>query len=169
MQISTHFSLQELTRTEMRQFEESNYHAAGQDNRVLTALRALSLTLLEPVRLHFNAPVVIHSAFRSIELDYEIKRHEHEARARLGKPPLPTSQHTLGEAADFHVNGVSLEAVFDWVRQDSGLHFGQVILEGRPSWIHLSLGAPFRDGSKCGQALRATRQSDGTMAYERVL
>jgi len=156
MQISPHFSLQELSRTDVRPLQALNEQAAGGSNQVLHALRALAMTMLEPVREHFNAPVVVHSAYRSPALNKIVGGQ-------------PSSQHLLGEAADFHVVGVGLEAVFDWVRLDSGLLFGQVILEGRPDWIHLSLGAPFRDGSKCGQALRATRQSDGTMTYVRVL
>jgi hypothetical protein len=44
-----------------------------------------------------------------------------------------------------------------WIVVESGLSYGQVILEGHtagePTWIHLSLGSPWRLGSSCMQAL----------------
>jgi hypothetical protein len=47
--------------------------------------------------------------------------------------------------------------VFRWIVSESGLRYGQVILEGHtpgePTWIHLSLGEPWRVGSACRQAL----------------
>jgi len=134
--LSPHFALAELTRT-----------ATGLPNTPtaehLAALTALCSTLLEPVRLRFG-PVSIHSGYRSAAVN-----------AKIGGSP--TSQHMRGEAADFHVPGVALETVYRWIVAESGLRFGQVILEGHtvgePTWIHLSLGEPWRVGSSCRQAL----------------
>jgi len=66
-----------------------------------------------------------------------------------------TSQHLKFEAADFYIPGVELESIFEWVHDSSDIRFGQMILEGvsrgRPTWIHISLGAPWRSESRSGQ------------------
>ena len=109
----------------------------------LRALTVLCATLLEPVRNQFG-PVIIHSGFRSAAVN-----------AKIGGSK--SSQHMRGEAADFHCPGATLEHVMRWIVVESGLHYGQVILEGHtagePTWIHLSLGSPWRLGSACMQAL----------------
>lgn len=134
--LSEHFSLLEMTRTDVRAYQESNAHPPAE---VKAALAALCTTLLEPLRAHFGAPVVVHSGYRSRALNSVIGGAVH-------------SQHIRGEAADFHVIGVDLEKVFHWIWQDSGLQFGQTILEGwaagHPTWLHLSLerGNPELDG-----------------------
>lgn len=154
--LSANFTLAELTRTTVRDFMLVNQREAERDAAVLTALRTLCYDLLEPVRARFGAPIFVHSGFRMPALN----------RAVGGQPG---SQHALGEAVDFHVHGQNLREVFDWIRLKSGLKFGQVILEGRPpAWIHLSLGEPFRDPARCGQALIATPTATGEMKYERV-
>ena len=136
MNLSPHFTLAEITRT-----------STGLPNvptaEHLVALTALCSTLLEPVRARFG-PVAIHSGYRSAAVN-----------AKIGGSP--TSQHMRGEAADLHVPGHSLLEVFRWIVTESQLPYGQVILEGHtpaePSWIHLSLGEPWRVGSSCRQAL----------------
>ena len=135
MNLSPHFTLSELTRT------SSGISNVPTDAEV-KALEALATTLLEPVRARFG-PVSIHSGYRGPAVN-----------AAIGGSK--TSQHMKGEAADFHCPGARLEDVMRWIVHDSGLHYGQVILEGRhgpPTWIHLSLGQPYRVGSKCQQAL----------------
>ena len=102
-------------------------------------------TMLQAVRDHYGAPVVIHSGIRTPELNAYL-RH-------LGHPASSASQHMLGEAADFHVQGEDLREVFDWIRLESGLKFGQLILEGEPpGWIHLSLVGS-RPAERCQQAM----------------
>ena len=136
MNLSPHFTLAELTRT-------SSGLANVPTDAEVKALTALCITLLEPVRNRFG-PVSIHSGFRSAAVN-----------AKIGGSK--TSQHMRGEAADFHCPGARLEDVMRWIVVESGLHYGQVILEGHtagePTWIHLSLGSPWRLGSTCMQAL----------------
>ena len=136
MNLSPHFTLAELTRT------GSGISNVPTDAEV-KALEALATTLLEPVRAKFG-PVSIHSAYRSAAVN-----------AAIGGSK--SSQHMKGEAADFHCASATLETVMRWIVVESGLHYGQVILEGHtagePTWIHLSLGAPYRLGSSCMQAL----------------
>jgi len=110
----------------------------------LDAGRALA-SMLQAVRSHFGKPLKVHSGFRGRTLNAAVGGAE-------------TSQHLTFQAADFHVEGVDLVTVFDWIRKESGLAFGQVILEGsspaNPTWIHLSLGEPWRPVAKCRQALK---------------
>jgi hypothetical protein len=140
--LSPHFTLAELTRT-----NTGLYNGPTIDK--IRALTVLCTTLLEPVRNRFG-PVSIHSGFRSEAVN-----------AKIGG--AKSSQHMKGEAADFHCAGATLEHVMRWIVVDSGLAYGQVILEGHvagePTWIHLSLGAPYRVGSQCQQALTFDGQS----------
>ena len=136
MNLSPHFTLAELTRT-------SSGLANVPTDAEVKALEALCATLLEPVRAKFG-PVSIHSGYRGPAVN-----------AKIGGSK--TSQHMRGEAADFHCPGATLETVMRWIVTESNLHYGQVILEGHtagePTWIHLSLGTPWRLGSACMQAL----------------
>lgn len=141
MQLSPHFSLDELTRTSLTEYAQANAFEARSYLQELTALAQM----LEVVRAKFG-PVTIHSAFRGLTVN-----------AAVGGSK--TSQHMRGEAADFHCPGATLEDVMRWVVHDSGIKYGQVILEGRngpPTWIHLSLGEPYRVGSSCRQAMVTT-------------
>ena len=136
MNLSLHFTLAELTRTSSGQ---PNVPTAVETK----ALVALCSSLLEPIRAKFG-PVSIHSGYRSKAVNEAIGGSK-------------TSQHVKGEAADFHCPAAKLEDIMRWIVVESGLAYGQVILEGHaagePTWIHLSLGAPWRVGSQCQQAL----------------
>jgi len=134
--LSAHFTLGEMTRT-----SSGLYNGPTIDK--IKALTVLCTTLLEPVRNRFG-PVSIHSGYRGPAVNVAIGGSK-------------SSQHMKGEAADFHCPGATLEHVMRWIVVESGLNYGQVILEGHtkgePTWIHLSLGAPYRLGSSCMQAL----------------
>ena len=138
--LSSHFTFGEVTTTESRKLIDQNRIEAEQYLNVLTELCE---KLLEPIRVKFG-PVVVHSGFRCKKLNSSIGGSK-------------TSQHMVGQAADLHVVGHTLESVFDWIRKESSLKVGQCILEGwsagNPSWIHISLGEPYRDPAKCGQFL----------------
>jgi len=140
-QLSKHFTFGELTRTSHGDLMEANRIEA---QAVVPKLKELCVNLLEPVRAKFG-PVKIHSGFRGPAVNKAVGSKS------------STSQHTKGEAVDFSVPGHKLEDVFAWIVKNSGLKFGQAILEGRkqgvPTWIHLSLGAPHRQADRCQQAL----------------
>lgn len=156
LQLSPHFGLIEMTRTQQREFISENFRSAKANPRVLSALNALTREILEPIRARFNAPMIIHSGYRMPALN-----------AAVGGQP--GSQHQLGEAADFHIHKTDLRKIFDWIRLESGLSFGQVIIEGRPpAWVHVSLGEPFRELKKCRQALIAVPNGSGGMRYTAV-
>ncbi|MDN3645783.1 D-Ala-D-Ala carboxypeptidase family metallohydrolase [Pontixanthobacter aestiaquae] len=93
-------------------------------SREVTALRILCENVLQPVREHFGKPVNISSGFRSPRLN----------RAIGGSG---SSQHCLGEAADFIVSGVSNLEVCKWMERR--LNYDQLIYEfGEPGWVHCS-------------------------------
>lgn len=138
--LAPNFTFGELTTTNHSSLLVKNRQEALQ---YITAGKALA-AMLQVVRDHFKKPLIVHSAFRGPSLN-----------AAVGGSK--TSQHMKFEACDFHVDGVTLQVVFDWIRKESGLKYGQVILEGsrpgKPTWIHLSLGEPWRDASRCRMQL----------------
>ena len=141
--LSDHFTYKELTYTNHRHYLERNRDIEN-DHSYMSAAIELCDNLLEPIRNHFNSPVIIHSGYRCEALNKAIGGSKF-------------SQHRHFQAADFHVVDETLEEVFMWVYKESSLEFGQLILEGwavgQPTWIHISLGYPFRRKSKCGQIL----------------
>lgn len=140
--LSPHFTVGELivtTRAGLRAEQ-----AAGAASR-LEALRALCVDVLEPIRLRAGGPVQVVSGYRCPALNAAV----------CGSPK---SQHLRGEAADIHLPaGVDIRETWEWIGWASGIRFGQLILEGevpgRPTWIHVSLGMPWRDPSRCGNIL----------------
>ena len=138
--LTEHFTLGEMTTTNHRSLMHQNLvEAQGH----IDALRATCL-LAEKVRALFGRPMIVHSGYRCPALN-----------KRIGGSPR--SQHMLGQALDFHVVGVALEHVYEAIEQ-SGIPLGQCILEGyrghHPSWLHLSLGYPWRPREKSMQFFR---------------
>jgi len=104
------------------------------------------MDLLEPVRLIFDAPIVIHSGYRPPEQGTPV------GGAKL-------SDHQTGRAADFHLavpdwQDVTKEA-FEWMAVNLDGWYGQLILEdhreyyGRPSkfWAHAAIPSPKHPGT----------------------
>jgi len=150
-EVAPNFSYTELTTTTHRSHLEGNRRAGI---AVLPALMAIA-RMAQEIREHFAKPVIVHSGYRGPDLN-----------AAIGGSK--TSQHMRGEAIDFHVSTVPHQRVFDWIRLESGLPYGQLILEGveagTPSWIHLSLGEPWRPPEKSRQAMTWSRAN----GYQRV-
>lgn len=141
MNVSQHFTWEELTRTGQSDLQAVNRAEA---EKVRTALVALATTILEPIRAKFG-PLKITSAFRGPSVN---------ARANGSK----SSQHLKGEAADIVAASVSVEELHRWICAESRLPFGQCILEksapDRPyTWVHVSLGEPWRPDAQCRQSL----------------
>jgi len=139
--LAPNFTFGELTATKQTSMQEQNRQEAL---AYLDNGRALA-AFLQVIRDHFG-PVNVHSGFRCPALN--------------GSTPGASkkSQHMLFQACDFDVPGHTLQEVFDWIRKESGLKYGQVILEGRtpggsPTWIHVSLGEPWRAAKLCRQQL----------------
>jgi zinc D-Ala-D-Ala carboxypeptidase len=129
MQLTPNFSLRELTfsQTAVRRGIDNM-----PDELTITRLRRVCENVLEPVRAHYGRPVRVTSGYRSPALN-----------AAIGGST--TSQHSLGEAVDFEVPGVSNLDVCRFIaagKLPNG--FDQLILEaytpGDPNsgWIHCS-------------------------------
>jgi zinc D-Ala-D-Ala carboxypeptidase len=139
--LGKNFTFAEMTITTHREFLEEN-HNVPED--LLPAAKDLCKTLLDPIRDHFKQAVIVHSGYRCPALNEAIKGSK-------------TSQHMVFEAADFHVNNHNLKEVWEWIWKESGLAWGQLILEGwasnQPSWIHISLGPGYRSAARCMQVM----------------
>ena len=122
MKLSENFSLAEFTRTG-RDLE--NVPNAAQIN----AMMELCDNVLELVREHFKKPIIITSGFRSAAVN-----------AAVGGSL--TSQHSKGEAADFHIVGVANSDIWQFIVNNCC--FDQCIAEkldkknGAKGWCHVS-------------------------------
>lgn len=124
MNLSPNFTLAEMIRSQMAS-------RRGIDNTpspaIITALTALCVHVLEPVRAHFERPVIVTSGYRSPAVNSAIGGSG-------------TSQHSQGEASDFTVHGVSNIEVCRWMEKN--LTYDQLIYEfGESGWIHASYRA----------------------------
>src|SRR3990167_5552452 len=125
MQLSEHFTFEEMTFTSRAEFKEKNTsEAEDYENN----LRRVAVELLEPIRIGLGKRIDIHSGFRGRSLNEAVGGSI-------------SSQHCFGEAADFNIKGYDDRkgqiAVIQWIK-DSGLKFGQLLLER--GCIHISLG-----------------------------
>lgn len=130
--LSDNFTFYELTDSdEHPDLVDANREACTTAHR--DQLRILCEALLEEVRFEFRRPVIILSGFRSDELNAAVNGSA-------------TSQHKLGQAADFFVKGVSVRRVYDWIKGESGLIYHQLILYPGRNFIHVSLPTGSNDG-----------------------
>lgn len=116
MNLTPHFTFQELTRTSHREFDNT-------PNTVqINNLQRLA-EFLEKVRALLGKPIIIDSGFRSPEVN-----------AAVGSTSV--SQHLRGCAADFRVLGMTpaeaVKAIYD-----AKLPYDQLILE--LGWTHISI------------------------------
>lgn len=120
MNLSEHFTLQELTQSEiaLRNGWENTPDAAEINN--LTRLAEL----LEQVRKVLNKPIMINSAYRSKQVNDAVKSKD-------------TSQHRLGCAADIRVGGMTPDQICQAIKA-SDIQFDQLIREF-DSWVHISV------------------------------
>jgi len=137
MQLSKHFKLEEFEKS-MTATRKGIENKAGSGE--IKNLTDLCYGVLEPVRAKFDKPITITSGYRSPELCEAIGSKY-------------TSQHTLGQAADFELAGISNLKVALWI--SNNCDFDQLILEfwkdddPNAGWIHCS----FKEGSNRKQVL----------------
>jgi uncharacterized protein YcbK (DUF882 family) len=118
MQLSEHFSLDELTHTDHRQFDNTP-NATEMANLVRLA------AFLEDVKTVLGGkPVMINSAFRCKAVNDAVGSRD-------------TSQHRIGCAADIRVPGMTPDEVVKAVMA-AGLGYDQVIREF-DRWTHISI------------------------------
>ena len=152
MKLTANITLDELTKSQVAERKGINNNPNPQQ---IENLKALAANILQPVRSHFDKPLIISSGFRCAQLCIEIGS-------------VPTSQHVADDgaaAADFEIPGVDNRALATWIRSE--LEFDQLILEfyrdNEPTsgWIHCS----YSSNSNRNQSLRAFRE-DGKVAYK---
>ena len=115
----------------------------------------MAVNILQPVRSHFDKPLIISSGFRCAQLCVEIGSSVN-------------SQHVADDsaaAADFEIPGVDNRELALWIKSE--LEYDQLILEfykdNEPTsgWIHCS----YSTNSNRNQSLRAMRE-DGKVIYK---
>jgi uncharacterized protein YcbK (DUF882 family) len=120
MKLSEHFTLEELTRSEVAERK-------GLDNTP-NALEVSNLVrlagLLEEVRSLLNKPIMLNSGFRSKAVNDSVGSRD-------------TSQHRIGCAADIRVPGMTPKQVVEAVIA-SNIGYDQII-EEFGSWTHISV------------------------------
>jgi len=151
MKLSANFQLSELVKSQTaeRKGIPNNPSPAHIDN-----LKALCVNVLQPIRSHFEAPVMISSGYRSPELCIAIG-------SKI------TSQHATGNAADLEVPGVDNKVLATWIKEN--LEYDQLILEfyrdGEPDsgWVHVS----WNSDKNRSNSLRAARDEElGKTVYK---
>ena len=149
MTLTQHFSFEELTRTRQADLQDDNRKEARD---YFDRLRLVA-EMLEVIRTKFGV-VRVTSGFRGPALNKAVGGSS-------------SSQHSKGEAADIVCPTVTVDDLHKWIVTESGLPFGQCILEKPPgsAWIHISLGAPYRDPKRCGQSLAFDGKSYTTKLY----
>ena len=127
MNLSEHFTYEELTHTDHHEFDNSP-NATELAN--LTRLAAF----LEQVKIALgNKPVIVNSAFRSKQVNDAVGSKD-------------TSQHRIGCAADIRIPGMTPDEVVRTIIA-SGLPFDQVIREF-DRWTHISIPSNSSDKAR---------------------
>jgi hypothetical protein len=151
MKLTANITLDELTKSQVaeRKGINNNPNPAQIEN-----LKALAVNILQPVRSHFDKPLIISSGFRCAQLCVEIGSSVN-------------SQHVADDkaaAADFEIPGVDNRELALWIKSE--LEYDQLILEfykdNEPAsgWIHCS----YSTDQNRNQSLRAQRV-DGKVSY----
>ena len=152
MKLTANITLDELTKSQVaeRKGINNNPNPAQIEN-----LKALATNILQPVRSHYDKPLIISSGFRCAQLCLEIGSSVN-------------SQHVADNnaaAADFEIPGVDNRELALYIKNE--LDYDQLILEfykdNEPTsgWIHCS----YSTDHNRNQSLRAFRE-DGKVNYK---
>ena len=118
MNLTPHFTLEELTHTDHRQFDNT-----PNDKELANLVRLADF--LEQVKAVLGGkPIMVNSAFRSKQVNDAVGSKD-------------TSQHRIGCAADIRVPGMTPDQVVKAVIA-AGIGYDQVIREF-DSWTHISI------------------------------
>ena len=150
---SPHFKFHELTISETA--ERLQLDNSFPDTATCRSAVYLCRRVLEPVRAQFGkfSP---NSVYRSQELERALKK--------MPSSWISASQHTLGQACDIQITGVSNMKLAIWIKES--LDFDQLILEchnaakGKNSgWVHVSVVPP-RMGTNRGNVMSYVMDPD---------
>lgn len=120
-QLSEHFSLEELTRTDTGLPNHP-------DDADLDRLRSTAHKL-EVVRAFLGHPIQVNSGYRSPEVNQAVRG-------------VSTSAHCLGYAVDFISPGFGTPTEVAFALANSGIKFDQLIREY--GWVHISFDPRLR-------------------------
>ena len=141
MKLTSNFSLEELSHTDHREFD--NTPPAD----VIENLKRLAM-ILEQVRSLFNgSPVIINSAYRSLKVNRAVGSSD-------------GSQHRLGCAADIRIPGQTPDMVVKTIMA-ANLPYDQLLREF-DAWVHISV--PTHDG-ETPRKMALIIDKTGTRAY----
>lgn len=141
MNLTPHFTLEELTHTDHREFDNTPNEAE------MANLRRLAMFLEQIKEVLGGKPIMVNSAFRSKQVNDAVGSKD-------------TSQHRLGCAADIRVPGMTPDQVVKAIIA-SGIGYDQVIREF-DRWTHVSI-PNLSTGTPRKQALIIDKQ--GTRVY----
>jgi hypothetical protein len=141
MNLTEHFTLEELTHTDHREFDNTPNDAELENIKRLAEFLEQVKTLLG------GKPIMVNSAFRSKLVNNAVGSKD-------------TSQHRVGCAADIRVPGVTPDEVVKTIIA-SGLPYDQVIREF-DRWTHISIPNSIHNAPR-KQALIIDKQ--GTRLY----
>lgn len=142
MNLSRHFTLEEMTRSE---YAARNGLSNVPDAEQVNALTQLCLKVLEPLRASLQKPIGVTSGYRAPAVN-------------AGVGGSTTSQHMKGEAADINVENMSVEDLFQFVK--SNYVYDQLIQEFN-AWVHVSWDNTAE--RQRGSILRATKENGKTL------
>ena len=118
MKLTANFSLEELSHTDHREFDNTP------PSDVIDNLKRLAM-ILEQVRSLFNgSPVMVNSAYRSFEVNRAVGSSDH-------------SQHRFGCAADIRIPGQTPDMVVKTIMA-ANLPYDQLLREF-DAWVHISV------------------------------
>ena len=123
----------------------------GIDNRPtgehLSNLIQIASKIFQPLRDHFNAPIIVSSGYRS-----------HDLNQKIGG--ASGSQHSKGEALDLD-GSVENSYIFHFIKDN--LEFDQLIWEfgndENPDWVHVS----YKSEGNRGEVLSCVKQNGKTI------
>ena len=141
MNLTEHFTLEELTHTDHREFDNTP------NTDELANLQRLALFLEEVKTVLEGRPIMVNSAFRSKQVNDAVGSKD-------------TSQHRIGCAADLRIPGMTPDEVVKAVMA-SGIGYDQIIREF-DRWTHISVPSHPEDKPR-QQALIIDKQ--GTRLY----
>lgn len=125
MQLTPHFTLEELSNTNKADLKALNIKEAQKHMGRMYQLAGFA----ERIREIVGKPIIVTSAFRCVKLNNAVGGSL-------------TSQHLKAEAIDIKVSGKTSEELLQ-ILVASDLKYDQIIWEtsGRTSWVHVSIGS----------------------------
>jgi len=151
MKLTANITLDELCKSQVSERTGINNNPNPQQ---IENIKALAVNVLQPIRSHFDKPLIISSGFRCAELCIAIGSSIN-------------SQHVAYDgaaAADFEIPGVDNLDLAIWIKNNLDIDQGilEFYREGEPTsgWIHCSYA---KEGNR-NQWLKARRE-EGKVIY----